>query len=89
MDAANILQFLQELSLNNNREWFTEHKAWYEQCRMEFEQLCTDLIRRIAVHDPEIGHLQARECIFRIYRDIRFSASRRVFPPGSRFRSSV
>lgn len=76
MNAANILQFLRELSLNNNREWFIEHKAWYEQCRQDFEQLCTELIRRIALYDPEIGHLQAKECIFRIYRDIRFSADK-------------
>lgn len=68
-----VYRFLEALKENNNREWFAENKAWYERSRADFEVLVTQLIHAIASFDPEIGHLEAKKCIFRIYRDTRFS----------------
>ncbi len=69
----NILQFASQLKKNNNREWFQENKEWYNQVRNEFEQLVDDLIQKISEFDGEINNLSSKECIFRIYRDVRFS----------------
>lgn len=69
----NTLIFLENLRNNNNREWFTENKAWYERALRDLEVLVTQMIRSISVFDPEIGRLDAKKCIFRIYRDVRFS----------------
>ena len=73
MNIQNILQFLQELKLNNNREWFASNKKWFEQVKLEFEQISKELILEISKFDEDIKHVEAKDCIFRIYRDTRFS----------------
>ena len=73
MDIDKILQFLSELKVNNNREWFAENKAWYDQVRTGFEQMCKELITEISTFDDPIKHVEVKECVFRIYRDTRFS----------------
>ena len=42
MKIDNVLQFLSELTINNNREWFAENKVRYDRLRLEFEQLGRD-----------------------------------------------
>jgi uncharacterized protein (TIGR02453 family) len=71
--SEELLAFLKELKQNNNKEWFTVNKSRYEVAKAEFEAFITSLFAEIAVFDPSIGHLKAKECIFRIYRDVRFS----------------
>lgn len=73
MNAAIIFQFLKELSANNNREWFNEHKEEYKRAQAEFELLLTALIERISTFDESIKGIQAKDCTYRIYRDTRFS----------------
>ncbi len=73
MNINNVLQFLSELKINNNREWFAENKAQYDHLRLEFEQLGRDLILEISKFDDEIKHVEVKDCVFRIYRDTRFS----------------
>lgn len=68
-----MFQFLYELSRNNNREWFQEHKAEYDSFRKVFEFMVQELIGQIALFDPSVHGLQAKATIFRIYRDTRFS----------------
>ena len=74
-----ILDFLTELSCNNNREWFNEHKDWYRDCQQRFEQFTTEWLKRLAEMDPDLSSLQPKDCIWRIYRDVRFSADKRPF----------
>jgi len=73
MNIHNILQFLNELKINNNREWFAENKARYDKLKTDFENLSKELIREISLFDEEIKHVEAKDCVFRIYRDTRFS----------------
>jgi len=68
-----ILAFLRELRENNNREWFAGQKPRYLQLRAEFDVLVDDLIGRISVWDEEVKGLKAKDCVYRIYRDVRFS----------------
>ena len=70
---AEIIQFLTELRQNNNREWFQANKSRYDFLRKVFIDEVQQLIDRIALFDPEIAGLEAKDCLFRIYRDIRFS----------------
>jgi len=73
MNIPTIFQFLKELSVNNNREWFNEHKEDYLKAQSEFEKLLTVIIDRIALFDEDIKGIQAKDCTYRIYRDTRFS----------------
>lgn len=71
--SADTFKFLKDLAKNNNKEWFTANKKRYEEAKGDFEAFVTDLIKQIAKFDPAIGNLEAKKCIFRIYKDIRFS----------------
>ena len=68
-----ILSFLRALSANNYREWFQAHKEEYDRLRQAFTDEVQQLINRIALFDPEVAGLEAKNCLYRIYRDIRFS----------------
>ena len=74
-----ILRFLTELSVNNNREWFTENKAWYQECHARFVEFSAEYIKRLAELDPSLAVLQPKDCIWRIYRDVRFSHDKRPY----------
>ena len=74
-----ILDFLTELSCNNNREWFNAHKDWYRDCHLRFEQFTANWLASLADIDPELATLQPKDCIWRIYRDVRFSHDKRPF----------
>ena len=76
MDAKRILKFLRQVTANNNRPWFLEHKPEYETVRAEFERGIAQAIGRITTFDPEIAHLQVKDCTYRFYRDTRFSADK-------------
>ncbi len=73
MDITFIYSFLEKLVANNNREWFQEHKSEYEKVKSEHEKMVTYLIAKISEFDSDIRGLEAKDCIFRIYRDTRFS----------------
>lgn len=74
-----ILCFLKHLSCNNNREWFNEHKDWYRDCQHRFEQFTAEWLDRLKEMDSDLSPLQPKDCIWRIYRDVRFSADKRPF----------
>ena len=67
-----ILDFLDNLSQNNVKAWFDTHRADYESARDIFSQFVDYLIDEFRTTDNLQG-LSARDCITRIYRDIRFS----------------
>ena len=77
MLQSSTLTFLNNLKKNNNKNWFDEHRKQYNQAREDFLLLIDSLIKNIATFDPPIGNLSAKECIFRINRDVRFSKDKR------------
>lgn len=68
-----VLEFLYNLKQNNNRDWFNEHKKQYETARQEVEKFVDFLLPNLKKIDPKIGTLTAKQALFRIYRDVRFS----------------
>ena len=73
MNTKIIMDFLKDLSGNNNREWFQKNKPVYEKAKKEFEHIINLFIAEAIQIDPHIHSITAKDCIFRIYRDIRFS----------------
>jgi uncharacterized protein (TIGR02453 family) len=70
---ATLFTFLRELRENNNRDWFQRNKKQYDALSKQFVGDVQQLIDRIATFDPEIADLDAKSCVYRIYRDLRFS----------------
>lgn len=71
--SNDTFKFLKDLAKNNNKEWFTTNKKRYEVAKADFEAFVTDMVKNMAKFDPPIGNLEPKKCIFRIYRDTRFS----------------
>lgn len=72
----NVIPFLTELKNNNNREWFQANKKKYDLAKTEFETFVNKLIVELVKLDPQVGQPTAKECVFRIFRDVRFSADK-------------
>ena len=73
-----ILTFLRELQENNDREWFAGQKPRYQKLKEGFDELVDRLIAQTAVWDEEVKNLKAKDCVYRIYRDIRFSPDKLI-----------
>jgi uncharacterized protein (TIGR02453 family) len=73
MITQETLQFLLDLSQNNNKDWFEKNKKRYEYAmKKEFTPFVQAWITAVKTFDPAVNDL-AKDSIFRIYRDTRFS----------------
>ncbi len=68
-----ILKFLEELEINNKREWFDVHREEYQKIRKEVLALADRLIKEISKFYDLWDEIRPNDCIFRINRDTRFS----------------
>ena len=73
MNPAALLDFLQDLAAHNERDWFQARKATYDQLRGDFLAAVTGWLRELAATEPALAALDPAKCVFRIYRDVRFS----------------
>lgn len=70
------INFLKNLAGNNNKVWFDEHRNEYAEVKSDFEKLVTGVLDGLAAGDDAFKEQKARDCIMRIFRDIRFSADK-------------
>lgn len=73
MFQLSTVKFLKDLKKNNNKSWFDAHRTDYEKVKKDFEQFIQQIIEKHGKKDESISHLTAKECMFRINRDVRFS----------------
>lgn len=73
MHVRDLVQFLSELSENNNRAWFAMNRPRYDLLRTEFLELVTELIGGVAKFDPAVADCNPKKALFRIHRDMRFA----------------
>jgi uncharacterized protein (TIGR02453 family) len=79
MLTPDFLNFLYELSQNNNRDWFEKNKKRYESTvKKPFEGFVGALIREVQAFEGP-WPLVPQKCIFRIHRDVRFSKDKRPY----------
>jgi uncharacterized protein (TIGR02453 family) len=76
MLAKETVDFLKKLDKNNDREWFNANKDKFVAANDNVIAVTGDLIGRIAKFDPEVASIDPKTCVFRIYRDVRFSADK-------------
>src|SRR6185503_21210237 len=73
MLQPSTLKFLKDLKKNNNKPWFDAHRKEYEAAKSDFTVFIQAVIDRHAKNDPSIKSIIAKDCMFRINRDVRFS----------------
>jgi len=74
-----ILDFLKDLEANNSREWFDLNRDRYDATRKQFLVVAEQLIHDIRQFDDEVPVLNPKDCVFRIFRDVRFSKDKLPF----------
>ncbi len=74
------LQFLKNLSKNNDRDWFLQHKGVYVKAQANAIQFFDALIMKMNTHD-NIQTQSGKESLYRIYNDVRFSKDKSPYNP--------
>lgn len=73
------LDFLTDLKYHNEREWLNANRKRYNEAKSEYERFVQALIERIVDFDPILKGLEAKNCMYRINRDIRFSPDKTIY----------
>jgi uncharacterized protein (TIGR02453 family) len=76
MIEQTTIQFLKALQKNNNREWFLANKEKYEASKNNFLNFVEHELKAIQKFDNSLNELTAKQCVFRINRDVRFSKNK-------------
>ena len=71
--------FLTDLKDNNNREWFALNRKRYENSLLNFTEVINRLIANLSLFDNSLFSVEAKDCIFRIYRDVRFARDKNPY----------
>lgn len=71
-----LFDFFDRLAVNNNRPWFMEHKAEYDDLRARWIQGVGGIIAALSDEWPEVRWLDPARATYRIYRDVRFSGDK-------------
>lgn len=88
-----LFEFLTQLRSNNNREWFKAHKSEADMVMQLRYVLFDELRSLVAEVDARALELSEKDCVYRIYRDTRFSTDKSPYkthigifinPPGGK-----
>jgi hypothetical protein len=75
-----FLQFFKDLAPNNNKDWFDVNRKRYEEIvKIPFKKFVQHVISEMAKKDSAFKSLEAKDCIFRINRDVRFSKEKQPY----------
>jgi len=82
LDVRTALRFLRGLRDNNDRTWFARNRGVYDETiKPQWEAFVAGLLIRGGSFDERLLHIDPRRCIFRIYRDTRFSNDKSPYKP--------
>ena len=87
MLQPSTIKFLKDLKKNNNKPWFDAHRPQYETAKQDFAEFIQLLIDKQGTKDNTIVSMKAKECMFRINRDVRFAKDKS--PYKSNFGASI
>jgi len=73
MIEKSTLKFLKDLAVNNNRDWFQANKRSFDAAQDNMTAFAGYLIGEIGKFDDAVAAVDPKSCVFRIYRDVRFS----------------
>src|SRR5882757_3698731 len=79
MLQKSTLAFLKAIKTNNNKEWFDKNKDKYLAAKEDVESLIGEVIKSFSTFDKSLADLKPKDCVFRIYRDVRFAKDKRPY----------
>lgn len=79
MIKSTTLSFLKDLKKNNNKEWFDKNKNKYLEAKDNLSEFVDELLMHLTKIDKKFSGIAGKDCLFRIYRDIRFSKDKQPY----------
>lgn len=70
---SDVIGYLELLQQHNDRVWFKANRQLYDEVRIPWERDMARLITLVGRYDDNVRGLDVKGCVYRIYRDIRFS----------------
>lgn len=71
--CGHVMEFMKDLTEHNERRWFAANKSRYEAARQTMLSVAGSLIEGLREFDSELRCVEPQDCLYRIYRDVRFS----------------
>ena len=87
MLQSSTIKFLKDLKKNNNKLWFDKNRKAYEAAKADYAGFIQKVIDQHGKKDTSIKTLVAKDCMFRINRDVRFAKDKS--PYKSNFGASI
>ena len=88
MEFERMLRYLSALDKNNNRSWFHENHAWYDDAKADFIELLELLRFAIIENAPALAddlmYLPANGWLYRVARDMRYHKNDLPYNPSFR-----
>lgn len=78
------ISFLNALAINNNRDWFADHKESYLDAQNNMIDFVDELIVLMNTHDI-LENQSGKKSLYRIYNDVRFSKDKLPYKPRFAF----
>lgn len=79
MIEKSTVDFLKKLARNNNRDWFQANKKAFDAAQDNMTAFAGYLIGEIGKFDSAVAAIDPKSCVFRIYRDVRFSKDKSLY----------
>src|SRR5690242_8640994 len=79
MIQKSTIDFLKNLEKNNKKEWFDANKEKYLAAKGNVDEFVDEVIKAFTSFEKGLAGLKAKDCVFRIYRDVRFSKDKRPY----------
>ena len=79
MIKKTTLDFLSAIKKNNNREWFEKNKDRYVSAKDDVADMIEAFLKEAVKFEKGFVGLNAKDCVYRIYRDVRFSKDKKPY----------
>ena len=79
MIKKETVDFLKRLKKNNSKEWFDNNRAKYLAAKENYLDFVAEILNTLKSIDPTLQDIQPKNCVFRINRDVRFSANKNPY----------
>ena len=79
MIKKETVDFLKRLKKNNSKEWFDNNRAKYLAAKENYLDFVAKILNTLKSIDPTLQDIQPKNCVFRINRDVRFSANKNPY----------
>jgi uncharacterized protein (TIGR02453 family) len=76
MIRKETIDFLKKLKKNNSKEWFDNNRTSYSSAKENYLVFVSEVLQKMKSIDNTLQDIQPKNCVFRINRDVRFSANK-------------